>query len=49
MKENFGNGWIDRGPRAAVPGWDDNMRSVKKQEKFYATALEDDYSEESMP
>ncbi|AEK07326.1 hypothetical protein PBI_MYXUS_54 [Mycobacterium phage Myxus] len=29
MRENFGNGWSDRGPRKAVKGWDASMRSCK--------------------
>lgn len=29
MKENFGNGWVGRGPRTAVAVWDDDMQSCK--------------------
>lgn len=29
MKENFGHGWVDRGPRRAVKGWDEDMQGCK--------------------
>ncbi|ALA48156.1 hypothetical protein AU152_gp43 [Mycobacterium phage Phlei] len=32
MRENFGHGWVDRGPRRVVPGWD-NGKSDKPSSK----------------
>ncbi|QBP30533.1 hypothetical protein SEA_CHARM_52 [Mycobacterium phage Charm] len=29
MRENTGRGWVDKGPRKAVKGWDGAMRSIK--------------------
>lgn len=29
MRENFGNGWVDRGPRVPVKGWDNDMQGTK--------------------
>ncbi|QFG08635.1 hypothetical protein PBI_VANISOA_54 [Mycobacterium phage Vanisoa] len=29
MRQNFGNGWEDRGPRKAVKVWDKNMQGCK--------------------
>ncbi|MGZ6054503.1 MAG: hypothetical protein ACXWOV_02865 [Isosphaeraceae bacterium] len=34
MKENMGNGWVDRGPRTAVKHWDDDMGSTKAQKEI---------------
>lgn len=49
MKENFGHGWVDRGPRVRVPFWDDDMRRSKSQRKidsrlFGYTEVPDDAS-----
>ncbi|QAY12946.1 hypothetical protein KIP54_gp47 [Mycobacterium phage JewelBug] len=27
MRENFGKGWDNKGPRKGVPGWDEGSKS----------------------
>jgi len=39
MKENFGRGWVDRGPRRAVSAWDDGMQGCKAQQKIDSREL----------
>jgi hypothetical protein len=34
VKENFGQGWVDRGPRTAVKAWDDDMQSCKGEKEI---------------
>ncbi|QFG12554.1 hypothetical protein PBI_TOAKA_54 [Mycobacterium phage Toaka] len=38
MIENFGNGWVERGPRKAVKGWDGAMRKCKSNAQAQVTS-----------
>lgn len=44
MRENFGHGWVDRGPRSAVAVWDDDMQKTKGEKDIDSRMF--GYSEE---